>query len=43
MAQLAAFPDVMSLHASGLIVMMTLIGGGLGELLGTGHRRRRRS
>jgi branched-chain amino acid transport system permease protein len=29
MAQLAAFPDVMSLHASGLIVMMTLIGGGL--------------
>jgi len=29
MAQLAAFPDVMSLHASGLIVMMTLVGGGL--------------
>jgi branched-chain amino acid transport system permease protein len=29
MAQLAAFPDVMSLHASGLVVMMTLIGGGL--------------
>jgi branched-chain amino acid transport system permease protein len=29
MAQLAAFPDVMSLHQSGLIVMMTLVGGGL--------------
>ncbi len=29
MAQLAAFPDVMSLHQSGFVVMMTLIGGGL--------------
>jgi branched-chain amino acid transport system permease protein len=29
MAQLAAFPDVMSLHHSGYIVMMTLVGGGL--------------
>jgi branched-chain amino acid transport system permease protein len=29
MAQLSAFPDVMSLNQSGLIVMMTLIGGGL--------------
>jgi branched-chain amino acid transport system permease protein len=29
MAQLAAFPDVMSLHHSGYVVMMTLVGGGL--------------
>ena len=29
MAQLAAFPDVMGLNQSGLIVMMTLVGGGL--------------
>jgi branched-chain amino acid transport system permease protein len=29
MAQLSAFPDVMSLSQSGLIVMMTLVGGGL--------------
>ncbi|WP_215908761.1 branched-chain amino acid ABC transporter permease [Phreatobacter stygius] len=29
MAQRSAFPDVMSLHYSGYIVMMTLIGGGL--------------
>jgi branched-chain amino acid transport system permease protein len=29
MAQQSAFPDVMSLHQSALIVMMTLIGGGL--------------
>ena len=29
MAQLAAFPDVMSLHQSGHVVMMTLVGGGL--------------
>jgi branched-chain amino acid transport system permease protein len=29
MAQLSAFPDVMSLNQSGLVVMMTLIGGGL--------------
>jgi branched-chain amino acid transport system permease protein len=29
MAQLSAFPDVMSLHHSGYIVMMTLVGGGL--------------
>ena len=29
MAQLAAFPDVMSLHQSGYVVMMTLVGGGL--------------
>ena len=28
MAQQGAYPDVMSLHASGVIVMMTLIGGG---------------
>ncbi len=29
MAQLAAFPDVMSLHHSGYVVMMTLVGGGM--------------
>jgi branched-chain amino acid transport system permease protein len=29
MAQNSAFPDVMSLHHSGLVVMMVLIGGGL--------------
>jgi branched-chain amino acid transport system permease protein len=29
MAQTSAFPDVMSLHYSGYIVMMTLVGGGL--------------
>ena len=29
MAQLAAFPDVMSLNQSGHVVMMTLVGGGL--------------
>lgn len=29
MAQQSAYPDVMSLHQSGFIVMMTLIGGGL--------------
>jgi branched-chain amino acid transport system permease protein len=29
MAQNSAYPDVMSLHQSGLIVMMVLIGGGL--------------
>lgn len=29
MAQSSAFPDVMSLHYSGYIVMMTLVGGGL--------------
>ena len=29
MAQNSAFPDVMSLHQSGIIVMMVLIGGGL--------------
>lgn len=29
MAQTSAFPDVMSLHYSGYVVMMTLIGGGL--------------
>jgi branched-chain amino acid transport system permease protein len=29
MAQASAFPDVMSLHYSGYIVMMTLVGGGL--------------
>jgi len=38
MAQASAFPDVMSLHYSGYIVMMTLVGGGLvtfwGPLLG---------
>jgi len=28
MAQESAYPDVMSLHASGFVVMMTLIGGG---------------
>ncbi len=28
MAQQSAYPDVMSLHASGVIVMMTLVGGG---------------
>jgi branched-chain amino acid transport system permease protein len=38
LAQMGAFPDVMSLHASGFVVMMTLIGGGLvsfwGPLIG---------
>lgn len=38
MAQQSAYPDVMSLHQSGLIVMMVLVGGGLvsfwGPLLG---------
>ncbi|MEP6941314.1 MAG: branched-chain amino acid ABC transporter permease [Betaproteobacteria bacterium] len=38
LAQLGAFPDVMSLHSSGFVVMMTLIGGGLvsfwGPLIG---------
>jgi branched-chain amino acid transport system permease protein len=29
MAQHSAYPDVMSVHQSGLIVMMVLIGGGL--------------
>ena len=29
MAQSSAFPDVMSLHYSGYVVMMTLVGGGL--------------
>lgn len=29
MAQRSAFPDVMSLHFSGYVVMMTLVGGGL--------------
>jgi branched-chain amino acid transport system permease protein len=29
MAQLSAFPDVMGLNQSGLVVMMTLVGGGL--------------
>ena len=29
MAQESAYPDVMSLHQSGLIVMMILVGGGL--------------
>jgi branched-chain amino acid transport system permease protein len=29
MAQMSAFPDVMSLHHSGYVVMMTLVGGGL--------------
>ena len=29
MAQESAYPDVMSLHQSGLIVMMVLIGGGM--------------
>lgn len=29
MAQASAFPDVMSLHNSGYVVMMTLVGGGL--------------
>jgi branched-chain amino acid transport system permease protein len=38
MAQQSAYPDVMSLHQSGLIVMMVLVGGGLvsfwGPILG---------
>ncbi len=29
MAQQSAYPDVMNLHASGMVVMMTLIGGGM--------------
>jgi branched-chain amino acid transport system permease protein len=39
MAQQSAYPDVMSLHAAGLVVMMTLIGGGFvsfwGPVVGT--------
>jgi branched-chain amino acid transport system permease protein len=39
MAQESAYPDVMSLHVSGYVVMMTLIGGGFvsfwGPVLGT--------
>ena len=39
LAQQSAYPNVMSLHQSGLVVMMTLIGGGLvsfwGPVLGT--------
>ncbi|HEU5322470.1 MAG TPA: branched-chain amino acid ABC transporter permease [Methylomirabilota bacterium] len=39
LVQMSAFPDVMSLHASGNVVMMTLVGGGLvsfyGPLAGT--------
>jgi len=39
MAQESAYPDVMSLHASGFVVMMTLIGGGFvsfwGPVVGT--------
>jgi branched-chain amino acid transport system permease protein len=39
MAQQSAYPDVMSLHVSGYVVMMTLIGGGFvsfwGPVLGT--------
>jgi len=38
MAQQSAYPNVMSLHQSGLVVMMVLIGGGLvsfwGPMLG---------
>jgi branched-chain amino acid transport system permease protein len=38
MAQNSAYPDVMSLHQSGLVVMMVLVGGGLvnfwGPILG---------
>ena len=35
MAQQSAYPDVMSLHQSGLIVMMVLVGGGLVSFWGT--------
>ena len=39
LAQQSAYPNVMSLHQSGLVVMMTLVGGGLvsfwGPVLGT--------
>ena len=39
MAQQSAYPDVMSLHASGFVVMMVLIGGGMvsfwGPVIGT--------
>src|SRR5918995_2625700 len=39
MAQESAYPDVMSLHASGFVVMMVLIGGGMvsfwGPVIGT--------
>jgi branched-chain amino acid transport system permease protein len=39
MAQQSAYPDVMSLHAAGLVLMMTLIGGGFvsfwGPVVGT--------
>jgi branched-chain amino acid transport system permease protein len=39
MAQMSAYPDVMSLHAAGLVVMITLIGGGFvsfwGPVIGT--------
>ncbi len=40
LAQRSAFPDVMSLHWSGIVVMMVIVGGGLisfwGPLLGVG-------
>ena len=39
LAQQSAYPNVMSLHQSGLVVMMALVGGGLvsfwGPVLGT--------
>ena len=41
MAQNSAFPNVMSLHYSGIIVMMVLIGGGLVSFWGPVDRRRR--
>src|SRR4029079_12707551 len=34
LAQQSAYPNVMSLHASGFVVMMVLIGGGLGRFWG---------
>ena len=39
LAQRSAFPDVMALHWSGIIVMMTIVGGGLVSFLGTGAGR----
>jgi branched-chain amino acid transport system permease protein len=43
MAQSSAFPDVMSLHYSGYVVMMALIGGGLVTFWGPVRRRHRSS
>src|SRR4029079_12518779 len=40
LAQQSAYPNVMSPHASGFVVMMVLLGGGLGIFLGPASRAR---